>query len=475
VTIGPAGVTIKGSLVNINSGGVGMSADPPEALPEIKVLESLDAAVATNSKAGSKGIVKGRAITRGGGVIKPHLAPDIVLHKSPPSSPPTQPSKSLAEPGPCVDSILFSDLQSRFCNSDAILEVAPKVTEKKDVIAFETKGKKECGCAGPSYSVDGGAKLNIKKKLVINAKSVSQAFESLNQISNNLTRDPIEKKIDFYCDATGEIIQSATIRQYESDLLKISWDATNFLKKHPQVAGLVDWVCGFISKITGRNVDPTKGLTVKVGQLFYITYPAPEFKFEFSGNWDEFDSGHSRHWETYYGFELTFEGTLFKFELKFDIVQALSYLPALAPFKPIYDIVWEEFVETIGGGNPPFYISMSADLKGQIGIKRRPEWNPKGALINELSACIGLKIEAGYLKADMGVATSAENGIEFEGQKETVLLKYGLFKFKGAKGKVNIVLDTGWFGEWGYDKEVQIFDGSEDYLYGGKNTLLDGK
>lgn len=78
VHIGPGGVDISGPMVKINSGGSAGSAEKAEKLPEIEVLEPFDAAVASDSKSGGNTLGVARNLTRAGGVIAPHLAPDLV-------------------------------------------------------------------------------------------------------------------------------------------------------------------------------------------------------------------------------------------------------------------------------------------------------------------------------------------------------------------------------------------------------------
>jgi len=82
---------------------------------------------------------------------------------------------------------------------------------------------------------------------------------------------------------------------------------------------------------------------------------------------------------------------------------------------------------------------------------------------------LGVFIKAGIVKAEMDANTGISASMKAEGDGDSAYLYYKAFAFDGVKGKVAIELETGWFGSWGYEREVDLIAGS------GGAWPLDGK
>ena len=393
--------------------------------------------------------------------------------------PKAEPAKEQQPPvqkvkGPCVKAIRFKDRENRWCSPDRVLEIVPPEMSSNDTITFVAEGDKQCGCSGPSYQLDGSAKIPVSCPASISGLKEALSIVTAADISRAFHFSPREAPLVFTCDANGAEIASGQLRIYPNDTQKINWNATDFFKKHPDVAAIINDLNDFVSKVSGKTVDPAKGLNVNYG-LMYVQVPVPKITFSFDGKWTEYPkSDATRYWEAYYGFGVKLEGTLFSVKLKVDLIGALSYLPQLAPFKPIYDEVWDAIKAKLPPDNgPPFYFGIGGDLTGAVQIERKPDWKPAGSIKLTGDMFLGVHVEAGIIEAEMESSTSIAAKLEVKGEGEAANLYYSAFTFEGIKGTVSVIVDTGWVGKWGFEKEVDILQGSDDgWPINGKVSLI---
>jgi type VI secretion system secreted protein VgrG len=256
VHIGPAGVDIKGPMVKINSGGSAKSADAPEALPEIEVLEPFDAAVATNSKSGGKGGVVGKQRTRGGGVIAPQLAPKFtpplpVKEASPIKEAVTPPPAPVSEK-PCgIKELEVSCGHGRKPGASNVLQVVADGSEK-DTYKFDDEkslfsairvaGEKSYG-GQETISVEvvsGDGKQGGEKSIAASFSTGSPPDSKWKKIGKetfsvdppvSTSRFPLNAKPEcLYVHGKGcdEITHSVTIEQFPNQNYKIQVDLKFF-------------------------------------------------------------------------------------------------------------------------------------------------------------------------------------------------------------------------------------------------------
>ncbi len=418
---------------------------PKSGLPGsiIAVVDPVEAVEAVNDKSGD-----------------PTFASATPAAKSPAKSSSVKAPPKKKVTGPCVQSVRFKDGQARYCSPALMLEIVPPALSGSDTITFETEGAKQCGCSGPSYQLDGSAKVPVSQPASISAVEEELSIDNITDLSRRFHFSPRIAPIIFTCDKDGTQITSGELHVYPNDTQKINWDVTEFFRKHPDVAGLLNKFAEFASNISGKTVDPVKGFSMTAGMM-YVQIPAPTVAFAFEGQWKERPAAADEHWEAYYGFTLKVEGTVFSVKLKVDLIYALSYMPQLAPFKPIFDAVWDKIRDRLTDGEgPPFYFGVSGDLKGSIGIKREPDWKPSGSIKLTGSMSLGLKLKAGIVSGEMDANTGLSAELEVVGEDESANLCYRAFKFEGVKGRVAVTVDTGWVGQWGYDREVAILEAS---------------
>jgi len=386
------------------------------------------------------------------------------------NSPPVTPI-TVKRKGVCTDVGLFMDGEGRNCSSSRVLEIVPPMLSANDTIIFARTSA--CSCPGPLYQLDGSKGVPLKQPASISAVEELKNGDNLTDLSWWFHVAPRKTIITFVCGNDLSNIESGELRIFPNNKQTIKWDITKLLEKHPDVAALVNEILSVISKITGKEITAKEDVIIP-GNLIYVIIKRPEFTFSFEGKWEEYSKNHQKHWEAYYGFKVSIEGTIFSIKFKVDLLNAITYLPQLAPFKVmVFDPIWPKIRDALTDGeSPPFYIGLSGDLKGAVSLERNPDWRPSGGITMTGLLSIGMFLKCRILEGEFEANTGLTADLSIKGEGDVANLDYNALKFDGVKGKVSITLDSGWVGKWGYEREVEILKAAEHGLIHGTKRLI---
>ncbi|MCD8482281.1 MAG: type VI secretion system tip protein VgrG [Verrucomicrobia bacterium] len=510
INIGPGGVSIKGSMVRINSGGSAQGAEKTLKLPEISVFEPLDALLAEDSEPGANvsGIAAG--IVRAGGLVMPRKAPELELAEfvvedlpdlfefvqggsEASSTSGLTDGTNESESGSCRRTYLLTDNEKRTdLNTGRMAVLSPNKKGAHELLSIDDLGKKACACPGAQFGiVSTGARFPITQPLKVPFSHVLATYDkeksirSLENIRAILSFKPLEEEVCVWCPITGDELKRTQLFIYDGTVRhSLEFDTKKFFTENACFRKLGVFI-ELLDKISGKAVLKDKtvdevlvdGFSKDLG-LLYFEIKGPKIKFKFEGQWKERTAGMPKENEVYYGMKFSMEAAPFvEASCKVDLIHLILMFPPLAPAQVPYNTLKSALSSSsnksaIKFEGPPFYFQATLALGGEGTIERAESWSGSLELSLTGTAAIGAEIQMGIVEASGSVSNDVTGTLGMKGDGEGVKLNYDFLKLGKLEGEMKISIDTGWFGKWGKKHKVAFSEGMEKGLVYGEFQVI---
>ncbi len=457
ITINSGGIQIQGTTVMINSGGCAMPAEKPAALPDISVEEPFDAKAADDGKTGGLLNTKGHTHTqqtRGGG--------PVTLQKAPPYTPPPASSGPLAggvgcvEPPPspivvCGGPYEMKDQEGRKANAGLTIEVVAKSAFGSDTITVSSK--KGCSCAGAKVKI-GATSGALNAPIKVDGWVVGLNPFELICLLGGVT--PKSHPLQLTCGKDESSIASGEVIVYPSDKVEIKADLNELLRKFPAVEKAFDLITTVMCKLTGKNVDMTKGISFKAG-MGQVSIPLPALAFGYEAQWKEYGTANAPStdpneiWRVYYAWKATLSVTI-GVEFKFDIISVGGALSGVGAGAVAFYNALKDYIEF----EPPIYLSLKAEISGGGSIGYEEKVIGAIEIKGTGTIAVGASITTEFVSVSCEASTAVSSSIIAEASRTGVAFRYELFKWGGVVGKASAKLTLGDFISVGFDESVQL-------------------
>lgn len=478
VSVNPAGVAIKGSMVMINSGGSPLSAEAAKAVVAPEIQAPLEARRADDGKTGgpTKVSASPRSILKRllspfrapAFVIPPPVVPQLPVVQTPPTSKP--PSKT------DYGYVFSCKHDSRECNGSKTLEIVPDAGG--DVITCRAQPKKQlhgqfllkAAGAASAYDTDAMRALgNVVGRPFTNQIKIppwyilasgSTSMEKFLAVYRLRKTRTIGKSFDLL--AQNPAGETGRLVVFPSDNLTVSITTEEFWEK------LADPLEAFADKLR-----PFLGRTFKIGKKgfnsvvgpFFIDVKTPQLKIAGRASWKENSPTCSQPWavaltgKISVGFD-----PLIGMEVKWDLGLTLATAGAGTGLGTAFLAAYKGAKKALGN-EPPIYVTVGGEAGGTVSTEIDAQ-GPKafeGKIGGKLT--IGLGIQVGVKdvvagKCEGSTEAGAEIGVEDAGDAPKLV-------FTGSAGQLKVTLEfklkvNKWIkflDDIGYEEEFSFFEG----------------
>jgi len=244
------------------------------------------------------------------------------------------------------------------------------------------------------------------------------------------------------CGNDQSVLMAGEVHVYPVDSISINANLDTLVTKIPIVNTLFTNLAGALSTMTGKTVDPTKGLT-QDATFFYVHVPFPSFSLSASAQWKEYPAGNANEWKAYVGWSVK-PGVTISIDFKLDLLavgltylgvppgitnlikQAVADLSTSGEYSPI---AYLGFQQSIGCSGEVGFDAQKGGKYGSLSITCTGEISIAGIITTQVVQ-VTLSVSTS-ISSTFGVKDWTSNGIGFFAE----LLKWG-----GVQGKAKFVL-----------------------------------